>query len=310
MSSRGAPSAKSSSYARAEQWHDAAMRIAIVGTGAIGSTFAFHLSKVGHDVTVIARGARLTQLRAENAIVRVDGERAKVDVSGTLDPTTPWDLVLVTVLAPQVDAVLPAVTESNAKIVMFMFNTFEPLDRLRDAVGAARFAFGFPAVLATLHEGKLQTEVFSHGQITTVSDATWAKHFTGARIPTVMHGDMHSWLRTHAAFIMPFMALAAIVFARGGGGVSWEEARKIARAMSAGFALVRSLGNAITPSAMALMSHAPDVMTALVVWIASRTKTVRELGALGPGEARMLIDMMSAATPDAGRTEAIRAIRP
>ena len=286
---------------------DACMRIAIIGTGSIGSTFALHLARAGHDVTVIARGARLEQLRAENAIVTVDGERVKVDVSGALESTTPWDLVLVTVLAPQVDAVLPSLSASNAKTVMFMFNTFEPLDRLRDAVGAGRFAFGFPAVLATLHDGKLKTKVFAHGQITTVTSPVWAKLFTGARIPTVAHDDIHSWLRTHAAFIMPFMALAAMVHARGG-GVSFAEALRIARAMSAGFALVRALGNSITPFAMLFLSHVPDVMTALAVWVASRTQMVRAMGALGPGEARMLVDTMSAAAPD--RSEAIRAIRP
>jgi len=31
------------------------MQIAIIGPGGIGSTFAFRLSRAGHDVTVIAR---------------------------------------------------------------------------------------------------------------------------------------------------------------------------------------------------------------------------------------------------------------
>ncbi|WP_437548032.1 2-dehydropantoate 2-reductase N-terminal domain-containing protein [Sorangium sp. So ce367] len=35
------------------------MRIAIIGPGAIGSTFAHALARAGHDVTVIARGQRL-----------------------------------------------------------------------------------------------------------------------------------------------------------------------------------------------------------------------------------------------------------
>lgn len=81
------------------------MKIAILGTGAIGSAFAYQLSKAGHDVTAIARGAREQQLRADRAIVLVTGERTPVEVVGQLDPTKPYDLVLVTVLAPQVGAV-------------------------------------------------------------------------------------------------------------------------------------------------------------------------------------------------------------
>jgi 2-dehydropantoate 2-reductase len=83
------------------------MRIAILGTGPIGSTFALHLARAGHDVTAIARGKRLEQLRADQGIVTVDGERAAVKVSPELDPAVPFDLVLVTVLATGVGAVLP-----------------------------------------------------------------------------------------------------------------------------------------------------------------------------------------------------------
>jgi 2-dehydropantoate 2-reductase len=86
------------------------MQIAIVGPGGIGSTFAFQLSEAGHDVTVIARGTRLEQLRHAGAIVTVEGERAAVHISGEFDTTTDWDLVLVTVLASQVDMLLPALS--------------------------------------------------------------------------------------------------------------------------------------------------------------------------------------------------------
>ena len=99
------------------------MKIAILGTGAIGSTFAFQLARNTHDVTVIARGKRLEQLQAEQAIVTVTGERAAVTVSAALDPAINYDLVLVVVLASQVDAVLPSLKISAAKTVMFMFNT-------------------------------------------------------------------------------------------------------------------------------------------------------------------------------------------
>ena len=71
-------------------------------------------------------------------------------VADQLPTDVDFDLVLVTVLAHQVAPLLPRLVESRGRTVMFMFNTFEPLGRLRDAVGAARFAFGFPAILAGL----------------------------------------------------------------------------------------------------------------------------------------------------------------
>lgn len=281
------------------------MRIAIVGTGAIGSSFAYQLARAGHAVTVIARGARLERLQRDGAIVLVSGERAVVQVSAALDASTPYDLVLVTVLAPQVAAVMPVLRASAARTVMFMFNTFEPLEPLRDAVGAGRFAFGFPGgVFALLRDGKIERQIRSG---TTAGDAVWAKTFTEAGIPTVVEADMHSWLRSHAALVIPLMAIGTVVLQRGA-GISWREAGAYAAAMAAGFRIVRELGNAITPSVVLTLSRLPGVIVKAMLWAMSRTKMLRDLGVLGPAEPRMLIDMMTAAAP--GKTDALLAIRP
>ncbi|WP_437578330.1 ketopantoate reductase family protein [Sorangium sp. So ce887] len=283
------------------------MKIAIVGPGGIGSTFAFQLARAGHEVTVVARGKRLDHLQREKAIVNVSGQRAEVHVSAALDTTAEWDLVLVTVLASQVDAVLPALAASAARTVMFMFNTFESLGRLQGAVGSARFAFGFPAILATVDDGKLTSKIVSRGMVTTVTDAAWAKVFTDAGIPSVVHSDMESWLRTHAAFVVPAM-VALITSHTRRAGVSWTEAMNLARALDEGVRLVRQLGNTITPEPMAWLSHLPQPMLATLLWTFSRLEAVRKMGAAGPGEPRTLIDAMAAAAP--GQTPALLAIRP
>jgi 2-dehydropantoate 2-reductase len=283
------------------------MKIAVVGPGGIGSTFAFQLALAGHDVTVVARGKRLAQLERDEAVVSSAGRRAPVQVSTALDPKTPWDLVLVTVLASQVDAVLPALSACAAKRVMFMFNTFESLRRLRHAVHKARFAFGFPAILARLEDGKLTSKIMTRGQLTTVTDEGWAKVFTDAGILTVVHKDMESWLRTHAALVVPVMTVSVAAHARQA-GVSWSEAMKSARAMDEGFRLVRKLGNTVTPGRVRVLSRLPTPLMALVLWALSRFPEIRKAGAAGPGEPRTLIDAMSAAAP--GETPALLAIRP
>lgn len=283
------------------------MKIAIYGTGPIGSTFALHLARHGHDVTVIARGKRLEQLQAENAIVTVGGERVAVTPSAVLDPTVVFDLVLVTVLAHQVDVVLPALKASAARTVMFMFNTFASLDPLREAVGKERFAFGFPAILASLVDGRLKSEVVSVGQTTIATEAAWAKVFTEAGIRTIVETDMESWLRTHAVMIVAVMAVASLAYQRKA-GVSWAEAKTHALAVREGFALVRYLGNRVTPATMAFVSHLPTSMLTALLWMLSRVRLVSELGSVGTAEPRALIDGMIAAAPD--RCATLRAIRP
>lgn len=284
------------------------MKIAVLGPGGIGSTFAFQLARAGHDVTVVARGARLAQLERERAIIKNTGERVAVAVAGSLDVATEWDLVLVTVLASQVDAVLPALAASAARTILFMFNNFEPLDRLRDAVGPGRAAFGFPAVLAWLDDGVLTTRIVDRGPlITPVSDPAWAAVFTAAGVPTVVEPDMQGWLRTHVAFVVPGMIASVRAYDRGA-GVSWSEARALARASDEGFALVRRLGEAVVPGVMVAYGRLPTVATAALLWAMSRARSIRRTGAAGPGEARTLIDMMIAADPE--RTRALRAVRP
>ncbi|WAS98009.1 ketopantoate reductase family protein [Nannocystis punicea] len=284
------------------------MRIAVIGPGGIGSTFALQLARAGHEVTVVARTKRLAQLQRDGAIVTAKGERAAVRVSAALDPGEAYDLVLVTVLASQVDAVLPALAASAAKSVMFMFNTFEPLTRLREAVGAERFAFGFPAILASVDEGVLTTQIVSRPMRTPVTERRWAELFTAAGIPSVVEADMESWLRTHAAFVAPVMVLAGHSYQRKA-GASWAEVMQYARALQEGFGLVRRLGNAIIPGPMVATDRMPLPVLASLLWSLSRVPAIRKSGAAGFGEPRTLIDAMLAA---AGPNElpALRAIRP
>jgi 2-dehydropantoate 2-reductase len=166
------------------------LSIAVIGVGRIGSTFAYQLARAGHDVTVIARpgSMRLQQLRRDHGIVLKTGERAEMRVADELDEQTAYDLVVVTMLAHQVDVLLPALQRSKAQCVHFMFVTFEP-ERLRDAIGNHRCTFGMPAVMATLDsEGKLKPTISR--QKTLHSDQRWVELFRGAGMPSASEADM------------------------------------------------------------------------------------------------------------------------
>lgn len=233
------------------------------------------------------------------------GEQAAVTVVAELDPAIAFDLVLVTVLAPQVAAVLPALKRSSARKVMFMFNTFEAIDPLRDAVGAERFVFGFPrGVFTLLKAGRIAPQI---RRGTTVSDPAWAAVFTAAGIPTVVDDDMQSWLRSHAAMVLPLMSIGVLSFARRA-GISWHEARQHADALYAGMRIVRATGSDVRPSMVAQIERLPHFLLAGLLWMMSRTRMSRDLGELGKAEPRMLADMMSAAAPQLAAP--IAAIRP
>ena len=274
------------------------MKIAVLGAGGIGSTFVVQLVKASHEVTVVARGARLEQLDRAGGVATLGGSTARARVAAALPTDEAFDLVLVSVLASQVDAVLPTLAKSAARRIMFMFNTFEPLDRLRDAVGSERFTFGFPSILARVDE---------HGMLTTVTDGALARVFSSAGIPTVVTEDMVSWLRAHAAAIVPFMLAVGEAHASKA-GISWQKADLLAEAMAEGFALVRALGHSLIPPEVAVLSRLPRAAVALALWTATRAPSLRAMGAGGMREPVALIDaMVATAQTD---LPALRSVRP
>ncbi len=278
-------------------------RLAVIGVGQIGSAFAFNLvRRGGHDVTVIARpgSLRLEQLRRDEAIVSVAGERGSVRVLDFLDEETPYDLVIVTLLAHQVAAVLPALRRSAAGCVQFMFNTFEP-ERLAQAIGPERCAFGMPFIQARLDgDGRLDVRVGGTGQKTMMDRRRWVDLFDAAGLPSALELHMPNWLRSHAPLCVAFESVS-IAGMRRGGGASWAEARVLARGVKSCLALIEALGAPIYPRSKRLMRRSPTSAVAMLLWGMSRVRSFRELLATGGPEARELVDRMveaGSAQPD------------
>lgn len=273
------------------------LRLAVLGAGKIGSAFAFQLARAGgHEVTVIARpgSPRLAQLERDRAVVDVQGERAEVHVASSLDEATPYDLVIVTLLAHQTEALLPALQRSTAGCIQFMFNTFEP-ERLQTAVGHERCAFGMPFVQATLDDQwRLKVVIGAGGQKTIMGRQRWVDVFNAAALPAKLEPDMPLWLRCHAPLCVAFESVSALGVRRGG-GASWGETLRLSRGVHACFALIKGLGYPIYPQAKRRMDASPPWVVASMLWFMSRIRSFRELLATGETECRALVDVMAAA---------------
>ena len=289
------------------------LHIAVVGVGNIGSTFAYQFARAGHDVTVVARpsSARLLQLQRDRAIVPAKGERAKVRVADTLDEQTAYDIVLVTLLAHQVDAVLPSLQRSAAKTVQFMFVTWDP-EYLRDAVGPQRATFGMPFVQATLDkEGKLHATIGS--QKTIMSKQDCADILIAAGVPAAVEPDMLLWLRCHSPLCAAFESVC-VAGMQHGGGASWAESMNAARGMHACFALLQHMGYQLYPNGKARLNSCPAFLVAAMLCSVSRITSFRELLAGGKQECLALLDKMlqAAATAHlpAAQVASIQAMKP
>ena len=286
------------------------LRIAVIGVGGIGSTFAFQLARFGHhDVTVIARhgSPRCQQLQRDKGIVKSSGERVDLCIADRLDEEIPYDLVLVTLPAHQAEAVLPALQRSAAKWIQFMFNTFDP-ERLRDAVGADRCSFGMPFVQATIDpSGKLNAKIGTGGQKTKMNDERWVNLFNAAGLPAVMEADMLLWLRCHVPMCIAFESVS-VAGVRRGGGASWKQALMVARGLQESFTLIQALGYRLYPSGKAGLSAAPVLLPAGMLWSLSHVRSFREVLATGVNECRALVDTLIANSRQMGASVSIAKI--
>ena len=290
------------------------LSIAVVGVGNIGSTFAYRLAHAGHDVTAVARpgSPRLQQLRRDGGVVLTTGDRAEVRVADAVDEQADYDLVVVTLLAHQVDAVLPALQRSRARCVQFMFVTFDP-ERLRDAVGVDRCSFGMPFVMAMLDgDGKLKATIGR--QKTLHGDPRWVAVFAAAGLPSALEPDMPLWLRCHVPLTVAFEGIA-VAAQRRGGGASWAQAMAAARGVRGGLAIVQGLGYRLYPRSKAVIGSLPLPGIALPLWLVSRVPSFRDLLATGLPECQALVDALTAAAAGArpavpAAVEAVRAVRP
>ncbi len=266
--------------------------IAIIGAGRIGSAYAYQLAGAGHQITLIARpdSKRLTQLQRDHGIMLTSGERADVTVADQLDEREPFDLVIVTTLAHQIDAVLPALERSIAKSVLFMFVTPEA-ERLRAAVGARRASFGMAGLLATINgSGKLDLQI---GRTKSMQgDQRCVDLFNAAGLPSKLEQDMGRWLRsqTPLTIAMESVTGAGMQHKR---GATWAEARVGARGLRAGFSILRELGETPYPRNKNQISRAPRPMLTFILRMVSRSK-YRDTVGNSAAECRGLIDLLAA----------------
>lgn len=133
------------------------MRVLVVGAGATGGYFGARLAQTGRDVTFLVRPARAEKLAAQGLQLRspvgdVSLDRPQTVTAKVLEGTGPFDLVLLSCKAYDLDAALadvaPAVGPETA--VLPILNGMRHLEALDARFGEERVLGGSCAIVATL----------------------------------------------------------------------------------------------------------------------------------------------------------------
>ena len=146
------------------------MRIAIVGSGAVGGYFGAKLARSGQDVVFIARGAHLAAIRSGG--LRIQSPRLGdfvVHAAAHDDPAAvgPVDLVLFTVKAYDNASALPLLRPlvGPDTVVLTLQNGVDSVDEVAGAVGARHVLGGTTYVATALEAPGLIVQTGVHRSI-------------------------------------------------------------------------------------------------------------------------------------------------
>ena len=194
------------------------MKILVYGAGNIGSLYAVLLKESGQDVSILARGDRLTDIRERGIEIEEYGSgehtTSQVKAVERLNAGDAYDLVLVILPKNHVSEVLPMLA-ANRKTpsVMFFGNNAAGPGEMIDVLGSDRVLLGFPGAAAVTHNHGIRYLITSareqpttigeldgskSARITAIADALGAANF-----PVSICSNIDAWLKTHAAKIIP-----------------------------------------------------------------------------------------------------------
>jgi 2-dehydropantoate 2-reductase len=248
------------------------MKILVVGAGVIGSVYACKLVDAGHDVTIVARGERLADLRTFGLVIEnaESGVRSEVTVSSVSapDPALEYELVLVSVRSEQLASTLPLLTRmTDGSDVLIFGNTGGRNADLARALGS-RAVFGFPAAGGT-RDGHLIRYVLINQQKTLLGEAgresssrvrALATTLEGAGFSVAISPHIDRWLLCHAAFVVP---IAFALYAHD------TDAARLAADRDSVRAMVRATRQAFQALHAAGTAEIPTNLKALYLWMPS-----------------------------------------
>ncbi|MFF7156827.1 2-dehydropantoate 2-reductase N-terminal domain-containing protein [Streptomyces sp. NPDC008139] len=202
------------------------MKLLVYGAGVCGSLFAARMHEAGHDVSLLARGERLTALRRHGVRLMEEGDPAvrRVPVPVVERPDGAYDLITVFVRTHQVDAVLESLADVRGD-VLFLLNWAAGPEPLGAVIGHERVLLGFPTTGGTMDGDviryrkstaltrRVAIPVGEPDGRTTPRLERIVETFRTAGFNAKAEPRMGAWLRTHAAFEVP---LGQAVLAAGG----------------------------------------------------------------------------------------------
>jgi 2-dehydropantoate 2-reductase len=248
------------------------MRILILGAGVIGSFNAARLTEAGQDVTLLARGRRLADLREFGVVLEdfCSGRRTttQVPLVDRLTPEDAYDLAIVAMRPNQIPSILPSLAQ-NQRIpsVLFLGNNAAGPRDIVEALGPQRVLMGL-ANAGGAREGHVVRYLWWRwvpllfGELDDVPKPRTeaiVRLFRSARLRARVVKNVDAYLKTHAVGLP---ALAGAVSMAGGDvrqfACSPHALKLFLRAFREALRALPAVGVPLRPSATRLMEWIPE----------------------------------------------------
>lgn len=146
------------------------MRVAILGSGAVGGYYGAKLARAGHDVTFIARGAHLAAIRARGLEIKSPALGDFVARAGAEDDTSkvgPVDVVLVAVKTYDNPTALPLLTPmlGGSTVVLTVQNGVDSPAEVAAVAGESRTLGGTTYIATALEAPGVIVQTGTHRRI-------------------------------------------------------------------------------------------------------------------------------------------------
>ena len=252
------------------------MRILVFGAGPLGSVLAARLHQGGRDVTLLARGERLVQLRQHGVILKSwtskEEETVQVPLVEKLDSQNYFDLVLVVMRKNKALAALPILAANCSANFLFLMNSAAGPEALIDALGKERVLTGFAGIAGFMEEHKVvyinaeaerPAEILlgePDGTVTSRVQLVAAELEKGNFLKTRISEAMDAWSKCHVALLFP--ALATSLYLCGNDNYRMANTRDAIllawRGIKEGFRVLKKLNIPVQPPALKKFLWLPE----------------------------------------------------
>lgn len=256
------------------------MKILVYGAGVLGTLYAARLRESGNDVSVLARGTRLKDIRANDLVLEDVLTNRKntthVNVVEHLAQVDSYDFIIVLTRKNQVSAILPILAANlSTRNILFMHNNAAGFDEIIKAVGRDRILIGFPGAGGTLEGNVVRYGLIPQqrtmlgeldGQITPRLQQI-AGTFRKAGFPVSISLNTDAWLKTHVAFVT---SIAGALYLAGGDNYRLAKIPDgvplMVRAVREGFKVIRAHNLPVTPFKLAVLFESLPFAIPVAYW--------------------------------------------